>query len=69
MSKYQYVDIASGGKWIMQVKKGARHKGNIRKSPVTGRYQFFRGSVNVIRPSLEEADIETLKEKIEGLDL
>ena len=55
--------MADGG-----AKRGS-HKGNIRKNPVTGRYQFYRGSRNAMRPMLETSDMETLKEKIEQLDL
>ncbi len=69
MSKYEYVKKPSGTPWVMEVRKGGSHKGNIRKSPYTGRYQFFRGSVNVIRASCEESDIDTLIGKIEELDL
>jgi len=69
MSKYEYVDRPPRGGWIMEVRKGLSHKGNIRKNRTTGRYQFFRGSRNAIHPSLEESDIETLKERIEELDL
>jgi len=69
MSKYDYVDRPPSGGWIMEVRKGPSHKGNIRKNRTTGRYQFFRGSRNAIRPSLEESDIETLKKRIEQLDL
>jgi|WetSurMetagenome_2_1015567.scaffolds.fasta_scaffold900505_2 hypothetical protein len=68
MSKYEYVKKPSGTPWLMEVRKGRALKGNIRKSPYTGRYQFFRGPVNVIRPSCEESDIDTLIEKIEELD-
>ena len=57
------------GGWILEVRKGDSIKGNIRKNRTTGRYQFFRGSRNAIRPMLEETDIETLKEQIEKLDL
>ncbi len=39
------------------------------KNPVTGRYQFYRGSRNAIRPALEESDIEALKQRIEKLEL
>jgi hypothetical protein len=53
----------------MEVRKGPSHKGNIRKNPVTGRFQFYRGSRNAIRPMLEDSDMETLKERIEELDL
>lgn len=69
MNKYEYVKRPPGSPWLMEVRKGASHKGNIRKSPVTGRYQFFRGSVNVIRPSLEESDMDTLIQNIETMDL
>ena len=69
MSKYEYVEKPLGGGWLMQVRKGSSHKGNIRKNPITGRYQFYRGSVNAIRSAIEESNIDTLKEKIEELDL
>ncbi len=72
MSKYEYpaksLKSSSGG-WIIEVRKGTSIKGNIRKNPVTGRYQFYRGSRNAIRPSLEESDVETLKQRIEELEL
>lgn len=69
MAKYEYVDKPPGTPWIMEVRKGGVCKGNIRKSPYTGQYQFFRGKVNAIRALLEESQIEALKEKIEELDL
>ncbi len=69
MSKYEYVSRPPHGGWILEVRKGSSHKGNIRKNRTTGRYQFFRGSRNALRPCLEEPDVETLKERIEELDL
>jgi hypothetical protein len=69
MSRYQYPDGTLTGGWILQVRDGARHVGNVRKNRVTGRYQFFRGSKNAIRPMLEEPDLETLKQRIEEIDL
>jgi hypothetical protein len=69
MSNYDYVERIPTGGWILEVRKGGSHKGNIRKDRVTGRFQFFRGSLNAIRPMLEEADVEALKERIEQLDL
>ncbi len=69
MSKYDYIGKEPLGGWILEVRKGDSIKGNIRKNRTTGRYQFFRGSRNAIRPMLEETDIETLKEQIEKLDL
>ncbi len=69
MSKYDYVERAPSGGWLMEVRKGQSHKGNIRKNPVTCRYQFYRGSRNAIRPMLEDSDMEKLKSMIEGLDL
>jgi hypothetical protein len=53
----------------MEVRKGSSCKGNIRKNPFTGRYQFYRGAVNAIRPSLEEARLEELVAQIEELEL
>jgi hypothetical protein len=69
MARYDYVDRNPLGGWIIEVRKGASVRGNIKKSRVTGRYQFYRGARNAIRPLLEESDIETLKEQIEKLDL
>jgi hypothetical protein len=53
----------------MEVRKAASCKGNIRKNPFTGRYQFYRGAANVTRPSLEEANLEELISRIEELDM
>jgi len=69
MSTYDYLERAPFGGWLMEVRKGQSCKGNIRKNPVTGRYQFYRGSRNATRPMLEDADMEKLKERIEDLDL
>jgi hypothetical protein len=69
MSKYEYVDKPRGGGWLMEVRKGTSLKGNIRRNPITGRYQFYRGSVNATRSALDESDVETLKSRIEELDL
>jgi len=69
MSKYEYVERPITGGWVLEVRKGLSHKGNIRKNRTTGRYQFYRGSRNAIRPTLEEADIEALKARIEELEL
>ena len=67
MSRYEYIDRPPGSAWLVEVRKGSSLKGNIRRSPVTGRYQFFRGAANVIRPSLEESSLSELKEKIDEL--
>ena len=69
MGKYEYKERPSTGGWVLEVWKGESHKGNIRKNPTTGRYQFYRGSRNAIRPSIEESVLETLKERIEDLSL
>jgi hypothetical protein len=69
MAKYEYVDRPPTGGWIMEVRKGPSHKGNIRKNRTTGRFQFFRGSRNAIRPMLEDVNVEALIKRIEELDL
>ncbi|HEY3275354.1 MAG TPA: hypothetical protein VGJ94_01945 [Syntrophorhabdaceae bacterium] len=69
MGKYEYVDKPPGTPWVMEVRKDGSCKGNIRKSPYTGQYQFFRGKVNAIRALFEETRIDALIEKIEELDL
>jgi hypothetical protein len=69
MSKYDYVERVPSGGWLMEVRKGRSNKGNIRKNPVTGRYQFYRGSYNATRPMLEDSDMEKLIGRIEELDL
>ncbi len=53
----------------MEVKKGSSCKGNIRKNPFTGRYQFYRGAANVTRPSIEDANLEALIAQIEDMDM
>ena len=69
MNKYQYVEKPSPGRWWMEVRKGSSCKGNIRKNPFTGRYQFYRGAANALRSSFEEADLEALIGRIEEVDL
>jgi hypothetical protein len=69
MDNLVYVDRPHTGGWILEVRKGALHVGNIRKNRVTGRYQFFRGSRNAIRPMLEESDLEALKQRIEEAEI
>jgi hypothetical protein len=69
LSRYEYIEKASSFRWWMEVRKGSSCKGNIRKNPFTGRYQFYRGAVNAIRPSLEEARLEELMAQIEELEL
>lgn len=69
INKYEYIEKTSSGRWWMEVRKTSSCKGNIRKNPFTGRYQFYRGSMNVTRPTLEEADLEKLKAQIEDLEM
>jgi hypothetical protein len=69
MSKYEYIEKPSSLRWWMEVREGSSCKGNIRRNPYTGRYQFYRGAANVLRPSLEEAELEALIAGIEELDL
>ncbi|MCX5807385.1 MAG: hypothetical protein NT010_15190 [Proteobacteria bacterium] len=69
MTKYDYKEKPSSVRWWMEVRKGSVCKGNIRKNPFTGRYQFYRGAANVLRPSFDEADLEALIARIEEVDL
>jgi hypothetical protein len=69
MSKYEYVDREPTGGWILEVRKGGVHVGNIRKNRITGTYQFFRGKMNAIRALLAESDLEALKKSIEEIGL
>ena len=69
MSKYDYVERAPWGGWLMEVRKGQSHKGNIRKNPVTGRYQFYRGSRNATRPMLEDVRYGEAERENRGSDL
>jgi hypothetical protein len=69
MGKYDYIEKTSPARWWMEVRKASSCKGNIRKNPFTGRYQFYRGAANVTRPTLEEASLEALISHIEKLDL
>jgi len=69
MSKYEYKERPPTGGWILEVRKGPTHLGNVRKNRTTGRYQFFRGSRNAIRAMREESTLDALIESIEKLDL
>jgi len=69
MGKYEYIEKTSSARWWMEVKRASSCKGNIRKNPFTGRYQFYRGAANVTRASLEEADLEALIARINELDM
>jgi hypothetical protein len=69
MRKYEYIEKPSSLRWWMEVRKGSSCKGNIRRNPYTGRYQFYRGAANVLRQSLEDADLDALKARIEELDM
>ena len=41
--------------------------GHIRVNPLNGRFQFFDGAFNQLNYSLQEADLECLKKKVEAL--
>jgi hypothetical protein len=69
MNKYEYIEKPTSLRWWMEVRKGSSCKGNIRRNPYTGRYQFYRGAANALRHSLEDADLDALKARIEELDM
>jgi len=69
MGKYDYIEKPAGGGWLLEVRKGASRKGNIRKNPITGRFQFYRGSANAVRVMFEESDMDALKKRIEESNL
>lgn len=66
MGKYKYEEKSLLGGWQIEVKKGIRCIGNIRKNPVSGAFQYYEGPDNILNYSFEENDLEVLKKKIEN---
>lgn len=55
-----------GSGWSMEVRKGVRHIGNIRKNPQSGAFQYFNGIGNILNYDLEEKDLDALKARIKA---
>lgn len=62
--RYQEKDLLGG--WLIEVRKGIAHIGNIRKNPLNGNFQYFPGPNNQLNQAFEEVDLDTLKQRIES---
>ena len=66
METYKYKEKSLLGGWKIEVRKGVRHLGNIRKNPSNSAFQYYPGPDNILNYSFEETDLEILKKKIEN---
>lgn len=62
--KYKEKDLLGG--WLIEVRKGLRYIGNIRKNQISGKYQYYSGPSNQLNPSFEEGNLDTLEQRIEA---
>lgn len=54
-----------GAGWSLEVIAGGSIQGHIRKLP-SGSYVYFRGLSNMMNHSIEDKDLERLKELVRG---
>jgi len=54
-----------GAAWSLEVRRSLVLIGHVRRNPSTGGYQYFHGPDNVLTPSREDADLESLKGWVE----
>ena len=62
---FRYIEKDLLGGWVIEVRKGAAHIGNIRKNRIIEKFQYYAGPNNQLSPSFEEASLDVLKRKIE----
>ena len=62
--KYQEKDLLGG--WLIEVRKGIIHVGNIRRNPSSGKFQYYLGPSNILTITFEEDDLDVLKQRIEA---
>ena len=55
-----------GEPWAIEVRGSGVLIGHIRKNPINGFYQFFKGPDNILNYDFEEPDLERLKARIRG---
>lgn len=65
MNAYQYYEKDLQGGWKIEVFYGRAHIGNIRRNPLSGAYQYYKGINNVLNCSLEDTDLDEIKKRIE----
>ena len=51
------------GGWIIEVRRGPSHIGNIRRGG-TGGFVYFVGPHNQLTPEFSDADLEALKRRV-----
>ncbi|GAH64606.1 unnamed protein product [marine sediment metagenome] len=62
--RYKEKDLLGG--WLIEVRKGPAHIGNIRKNPMTGAFQYYSGPNNQLNWSFEDDNLDSLKKRIES---
>ena len=62
--RYQEKDLLGG--WLIEVRKGLQHIGNIRKNQLSGKFQYYPGPNNQLNPTFEEINLDVLKHRIES---
>lgn len=63
MTLYKYEEKSLLGGWIIEVKNGIQHIGNIRKNPNSGAFQYYEGPNNTLNYSFENLDLNALKKE------
>ena len=64
-NNFQYIEKDLLGGWVIEVRKGLAHIGNIRKNQIIEKFHYYSGPNNQLNPSFEEATLDALKQKIE----
>jgi hypothetical protein len=63
--KFHYKEKSLLGGWQIEVRNGIVPIGNIRKNPISGAFQYYKGLHNQLNYSFEEKDLDVLKRRIE----
>jgi hypothetical protein len=61
---YQEKDLLGG--WVIEVRQGLVHIGNIRKIQMSGELQYYLGSNNQLNPTFKGFNLDALKQSIEA---
>ena len=64
--KFSYKEKDLLGGWKIEVRNGIIHIGNIRKNPLNGAFQYFKGPNNQLNYAFEEISLDILKRRIEA---
>ncbi len=61
--RYLEKDLLGG--WVIEVRKGLVHIGNIRKNQMSGEFQYYPGPNNQLNPTFRGFNLAALKQSIE----